>query len=216
MNLEDRITALRHELLEGKRVPEDESQYKKYFIEKNTQVRGYSVTVNEAAIRKARAYYGYFALVSNAKMDAITALETYRNRDLVEKAFGNLKEKLNLRRMLVSSEQSLSGKLFVKFVALIYLSYLKKRMQKSNLFKDYTMQQMLDKLDVIECFENPGEKLRVGEILSKQQQLYQVLGVAPPLAYVETSLYFCGNAGNVSTSWTICRSFAHLRRKASP
>lgn len=61
-------------------------------------------------------------------------------------------------------------------------------MQKSNLFKDYTMQQVLDKLDVIECFENPGEKLRVGEILSKQQQLYQVLGVAPPLAYVETSL----------------------------
>lgn len=111
MNLEDRITALRHELLEGKRVPEDESQYKKYFIEKNTQVRGYSFTVNEAAIRKARAYYGYFALVSNAKMDAITALETYRNRDLVEKAFGNLKEKLNLRRMLVSSEQNLSGKL---------------------------------------------------------------------------------------------------------
>lgn len=51
----------------------------------------------------------------------ITALETYRNRDLVEKAFGNLKEKLNLRRALVSSETSLRGKLFVEFVALIYL-----------------------------------------------------------------------------------------------
>ena len=47
-------------------------------------------------------------------MDAITALETYRNRDLVEKAFGNLKEKLNLRRALVSSETGLSGKLFVE------------------------------------------------------------------------------------------------------
>ena len=39
----------------------------------------------------------FFALISNAKMDAITTLETYRNRDLVEKDFVNLKERLNLR-----------------------------------------------------------------------------------------------------------------------
>ena len=186
--LEDKITALRHELLEGKRVPEHEAQYRKYFIEKETPVRGRSVTVNDDAVRKARTYYGYFALVSNVKMDAITALETYRNRDLVEKAFGNLKEKLNLRRTLVSSETSLGGKLFVEFIALIYLSYIKKQMQDNNLFKDYTLQQVLDKLDVIECFENPGDKLRVGEVLSKQNQLYLDLGVTPPTPYVETSL----------------------------
>ena len=179
---------LRHELLEGKRVPEHEAQYRKYFIEKETPVRGRSVTVNDEAVRKARTYYGYFALISNVKMDAISALETYRNRDLVEKAFGNLKEKLNLRRALVSSETSLSGKLFVEFVALIYLSYIKKRMQDNNLFKDYTLQQVLDKLDVIECFENPGDKLRVGEVLSKQNQLYLDLGVNPPTPYIETSL----------------------------
>ena len=186
--LEDKITTLRHELLDGKRILEHEAQYKKYFIEKETPVRGRTVTVNDDVVRKARTYYGYFALVSNAKMDAITALETYRNRDLVEKAFGNLKERLNLRRTLVSSETSLSGKLFVEFVALIYLSYIKKQMQDNNLFKDYTMQQVLDKLDVIECFENPGDKLRVGEVLSKQHQLYLDLGVNPPAPYAETTL----------------------------
>ena len=187
-SLEDRITRLKYELLNGEREPKHESQYKKYFIEKNTPVRGHTVQVRDDVIRQAREYYGYFALITNAKMDAITALETYRNRDLVEKAFGNLKEKLNLRRTLVSSETSLSGKLFVEFVALIYLSYIKKQMQDNNLFKDYTMQQALDKLDVIECFENPGDKLRVGEVLSKQHQLYLALGVNPPAPYVETTL----------------------------
>ena len=186
--LEDKITALRHELLKGKRIPEHETQYRKYFLERETPVRGRSVTVDDEAVRKARTYYGYFALVSNVKMDAITALETYRNRDLVEKAFGNLKEKLNLRRALVSSETSLSGKLFVEFVALIYLSYIKKQMQDNNLFMDYTIQQVLDKLDVIECFENPGDKLRVGEVLPKQHQLYLDLGVNPPTPYAETTL----------------------------
>ena len=112
-------------------------------------------------------------------MDAVTALELYRNKDVVEKAFGNLKERLNTRRTLVSSEQSLDGKLFVQFVALIYLSYLKKQMQDKDLFKNYTLPGMLDKLDVIECFEQPGKSLKVGEILDKQVQLYHDLGVDP-------------------------------------
>lgn len=118
--------------------------------------------------------------MTNETMDAVTALELYRNKDVVEKAFGNLKERLNMRRTLVSSEQSLEGKLFVEFVALIYLSYIKKQMQDTDLFKTYTMQSMLDKLDVIECFEAPGQKLRVGELLEKQKEIYISLGVEPP------------------------------------
>ncbi|MFA5654441.1 MAG: transposase, partial [Desulfomonilia bacterium] len=99
---------------------------------------------------------------------------------LVEKAFGNLKERLSMRRLLVSSEQSLDGKLFVQFVALIYLSCIKKAMQKNNLFGTYTLQGLLDQLDVIECFGRPGKDLRVGEITKKQQELYTILGVDPP------------------------------------
>ena len=70
-----------------------------------------------------------------------------------------------MRRLLVSSEQSLDGKLFVEFIALIYLSYIKKQMQLNGLYKKYTLQTMLDKLAVIECFEHPGCKLRVEEVL---------------------------------------------------
>jgi len=179
-NFDRRLMRLKRELLSGKRDPENESQYSKYFMVKNTPVRGIQVTVNEAAVKKAKRYYGFFALLSNEKMGAITALELYRNKDLVEKAFGNLKERLNLRRSLVSSEKSLDGKLFVEFVALIYLSYLKKRMQEKNLGRHYTMTGLLDKLDVIECFERPGSELQVGEVLEKQRQIYHDLDVQPP------------------------------------
>ena len=161
-------------------MPEHEKLYRKYFETKTTPKRGTKTTVKEEEVAKAKRYFGFFALVSNETMDAITALELYRNKDLVEKAFGNLKERLNMRRTLVSSEQSLEGKLFVEFVALIYLSYIKKQMQDTGLFKDYTLATALDKLDVIECFESPGQKLRVGELLEKQKQLYSDLGVDPP------------------------------------
>lgn len=42
------------------------------------------------------------------------------------------------------------------------------------------MQEALDKLDVIECFEHPGQELRVGELLEKQKKLYVDMGVDPP------------------------------------
>jgi len=78
----------------------------------------------------------------------------------------------------------------VEFVALIYLSYIKKQMQDTDLFKKYTLQGVLNQLDVIECFEAPGKKLRVGEFLSKQKEIYESLGVIPP-----TSLWVRGNPG---------------------
>jgi len=179
-NFDKNLFVLHHELESGKRVPEHERQYAKYFTCKTTPKRGTQVTVKEDTVKKVKRYYGYFVLISNETMDSITALEIYRNKDVVEKAFGNLKERLNMRRMLVSSEQSLDGKLFIEFIALIYLSYIKKQMQEHDLYKSYTLQGALDKLDVIECFENPDQDLRVGELLEKQKELYLALGVAPP------------------------------------
>ena len=53
-------------------------------------------------------------------------------------------------------------------------------MQDTGLFKDYTLQSALDKLDVIECFESLGQKLIVGEVLEKQQKLYTAMDVPSP------------------------------------
>jgi transposase len=111
-------------------------------------------------------------LLSNGVKDPLDALEIYRSKDMIEKAFGNLKERLNMRRTSVSSEENLEGKLFVQFVALIYLSYIKKAMCDNDLFKNYTMQELLDELDVIERFEQPGRRCRIGEITKKQMNLY--------------------------------------------
>ena len=175
-----RLITLKQELESGERIPQHEKLYQQYFTYKTTPKRGTHITVIEENVNAAKRNYGFFALITNEKMDAITALELYRNKDVVEKAFGNLKERLNMRRNLVSSEQSLDGKLFIQFVALIYLSYIKKQMQEKALFKSYTIPGLLDKLDVIECFEQPGRSLKVGEIVEKQEQLYYDLGVAPP------------------------------------
>lgn len=178
--LDRRLMQLREELLTDKPLKANEALYARYFTLTKTPKRGVNVQVKEDAVAKTKRYFGFFALITNEKMGAKEALQIYRNKDVVEKAFGNLKERLNLRRLLVSSEQSLDGKLFVAFIALIYLSYIKKKMQQRTLFKTYTIGTMLDKLDVIECFEAPKQKFRVGEILNKQLEIYAALGIEPP------------------------------------
>lgn len=92
-------------------------------------------------------------------------------KDVVEKTFGNIKERLNMRRLLVSSEKGLDGKIFTEFVALILVSYLDHKMKESGLYSEYTMQALLDKLDVLECFEDEKHSLRIGEMLSRQKYI---------------------------------------------
>ena len=176
-----KMGTLKEEILSGKRVPEHENEYRKYFIIKETPKRGISLTFNQKAIDAAHERYGFFVLISNEVKDPVTALSLYRMRDIVEKAFWNIKERLNLRRTLTSSESSLEGKLFVEFVALIYLSYIKKKMEEAGLFSKYTIHELLDELDVIECFTEPGKAPVQGEVLKKQEQIYRDLGVTPLL-----------------------------------
>jgi transposase len=178
-NLMSKLSDLRDELELKKYNSKNEKSYSKFFTIKKTK-NGINVVVKESALSDESRYYGFFCLVSNEKMDATTALKLYRSKDVVEKAFGNLKERLNLRRLLVSSEQSLDGKLFVEFIALIYLSYINSQMHDKGMYKDYTMAEVFDKLDIIECFEYFGHKMQVGEVLEKQKEIYRKLGVEPP------------------------------------
>lgn len=90
-----------------------------------------------------------------------------------------------MRRTLTSSESALEGKMFVEFVALIYLSYINKKMEEKHLYSKYTLHELLDELDVIECFLEPGKAPIPGEVLAKQEQLYRDLDVDPLLAHPE-------------------------------
>lgn len=174
------LLKLKEELESGKTVPQHENHYNKYFEISTTPKRGAKIVPKQKAIDELVKNYGYFVLLTNEVKDPVEALALYRSKDLVEKAFGNLKEHLSFRRMEVSSELSLDGKLFVEFIALIFLSYLKKMMQVNNLFRTYTMQGLLDEFDIIDCYEQPGCALRFGEITKHQLELYKIIGITPP------------------------------------
>jgi hypothetical protein len=175
-----RMIDLQQELMSGKRKAEHEKDYGKFFEVKQTPVRGVRVMPRQAAMDEAKSRFGFFVLLSNEVRTSLMALEIYRNKDVVEKAFANIKERLSGKRILVFSDASLEGKLFVEFIALIYLSYIKKQMCEKNLFRHFTIQELLDEVDFIECYTEPGKSLTVGEVLQKQRQLFKDMDVLPP------------------------------------
>ena len=63
---------------------------------------------------------------------------------------------------------------------LIYLSYIKKQMDEKGLYKKYTMQTLLDDLDIIELYQQPGRAHHLSEITKKQIALYDAMGVPFP------------------------------------
>ena len=52
-------------------------------------------------------------------------------------------------------------------------------MKEAGLFSRYTMHELLDELDVVECFTEPGKAPMQGKVLKKQEQIYVALGVTP-------------------------------------
>lgn len=87
---------------------------------------------------------------------------------------------LNTRRLLAKSKKNLDGKIFNAFIALILFSHLDYKMKETDLYKTYTMQQLLNKLDILECYEDEKHALRIGELLTRQADIYKTLGVELP------------------------------------
>jgi transposase len=175
-----RLDAMENDIRKGNMKMEREKECLKYYEIKDTPIRGITFTPKQEVIDMARKNFGFFALISNGVKDPVEAIRIYRAKAMVEKAFNDLKDRLNMRRTSVSSEENLEGKLFIQFIALIYVSYIKRMMDEAKLFRNKTMQELLDDLDVIEMFQMPGKEGFYGEITDQQRGLYTALGVTPP------------------------------------
>ena len=77
---------------------------------------------NTSAVEKELSLSGYFAIVSSDNMTAREAIELYKSRDASEKLFRSDKSYLGNKSMRVYSDEALSSKVFIQFIALILRS----------------------------------------------------------------------------------------------
>jgi transposase len=145
-----KLRALKDELEADKLVESHRTMYERYFIVKETPVRGRLVNYNDEAIQEfINSDSCYWVLISTSAKTAVQALEQYRERNGVELYFDDEKNLLDLRRLKNHSEQTIKGKIFVTFISLIILARLRKMVGQidKKKRKHWSEQDMLRKVE---------------------------------------------------------------------
>jgi transposase len=174
----DSIDRFNEELCKYKEELESEKQnskhqwaYDTYFIIKTTPKRGKKVTFNMPAVNQyIKSYAGFQALLSNSIKDPLKALQVYRDKDVVEKCFNDLKNQLDMKRLRMHSSATTDGRLFIQFIALIYVSALRKEMRKSDLIKHYTVRELLQETETLTKIKYSGKYGHIITEMTKPQR----------------------------------------------
>lgn len=169
-----------------------QSQTLKYFMQPKGDPGTCSLERNYDAINAASRYFGFFASVSTMPCDAQTAIETYHNRDNIEKCFKAGKSDINMDAVRSHSDATMKGRFIVSFCALTILCELRRRMRRPYfemgskgevkhklppLADEMTFGALLNYLDSVKVsYGNKPEDIRLEEVTNKQQMIAKRLG----------------------------------------
>lgn len=172
----------KNELESGILVAEHKAAYEAYFLVTETPVRGRKVEYNNEAIQKHRnRYAGYLALLTNDIKDPVEALQVYRDKDVVEKSFDDLKNSLDMKRLRIHSSAAMDGRLFVQFVALIIMSSIRRSMRDKKLLEHYTVRELLEEMETLSKIRYSGKYGSVrSEATRPQLNIMKELGIELP------------------------------------
>lgn len=104
---------------------------------------------------------GFFVLLSNDNsLDCGTVLKTYRRRDSIEKNFHQLKNELDFKRLRTHVNETMDGKIFTGFIALIIRSYILTKIKNNDETKKFTFEKILIELRKIKVITyNDGTRM---------------------------------------------------------
>jgi transposase len=168
------------ELEDGKTDDDHKAFYQKFFRVKETPKRGRKVEYNQEAIDDHRENTtGWFVLVTNDIKDPVNALEIYCMKDAAEKAFDDLKNDLDCKRLRIHSNQAMEGRLFIQFVALILSARIKHIMNEAGWFKNHDMQQVIDEMKSLREVKTEGLHKRkiISTFTAFQEKIIQLFGL---------------------------------------
>ena len=172
----------REQLLSGKSIDDIDETLRNYLIVVETPKRGLRVEFNEYQIQNARKKYcGFFCIFSNKIKDANEALRVYRDKDVVENCFDDLKNHMDMKRLRVHTASTMDGRLFLQFIALIYVSSIRTEIQKDKKLQHFTVRKVMEEMETLVKIKYAN---RYGQVFTEttptQRQIMEVFGVEVP------------------------------------
>ena len=151
--------------------------YLQYYFEPEYSKDGYFLMAREKrdVIERELRLCGYFVIITSQKMTAGEAIDLYRSRDASEKLFRGDKSYLGTKSIRVYSDESVSAKIFIEFVALIIRNriYTKLRDEVERLGKDpnfMTVPAAIKELEKIEIIRGLDLVYRLDHAITATQK----------------------------------------------
>ena len=154
----------------------------KYFIiTKPKYARRRNVEYNLENIKlHENKYSGFVCFLTNDKTikTAEDVLSEYATRDCIEKDFDEMKNDLDMRRLRVQSDARIRARLFIQFIAEIYMREMRVCLRASEECKKMTRKQISSHIKTIYKINFVGKYRDVKPSLSKSQRaILKALGI---------------------------------------
>ncbi len=173
------VADLRQKATEDPEKSLDDEECQKYLLirKSDKQDNGYTVNIRTDVIEKCLQTAGWVVLISNDISDAKKAMSIYRDKDVVEKGFLRLKNSIDLGRLRVHSDKAVQGKFFIGFVASVIMSSINKVMTDKDLYRKYTMKELLRTLTKLRIQEINDHSI-ITPLTKEQRMIFESFGIS--------------------------------------
>ena len=128
-------------------------------------------------IDKAAENLGYFCiLTSDLDADPASVLRTYRRRDLVEKAFDEVKNHLDMHRLRTHGKATTDGKMFCAFIALIVRMFIENALSDWMDENHASTERVIRELAKIRAIKGAHGMRLLDPLTKKQREIVEGMG----------------------------------------
>jgi transposase len=175
--------------LKGDETFEVKKRYEKFFtITKAKYARHRDVQFNIQAIQQHRnKYAGHICFITNdLTIDTVeNALKEYATRDTIEKDFDDMKNTLDMNRIHVHTSNRMRSRLFIQFIAEIFLREVRNCFRNSETCEKMTSSQFANHMKTITKVKFKDKYRDVYPELTKhQREIVEALGIGANNVYL--------------------------------
>jgi len=122
---------------------------------------------------------GCYLMISNSKkqIDNIQMLSYYRNKDKVEKIFNMSKNETDGNRLRAHNNYTNEGRIFIRFLTLILMSHISHVMREKDLFKSFSMKELLADLRKIKYVKLYDSTPIISEVSKKHKKNFEAYSI---------------------------------------
>lgn len=167
--LENRLSQI-----EEKPTKKQLKQFNKYFKITENKDGSIGYERNFENIDNEKLYNGIFMLLTtDFDKNSDDILEIYRNKDVIEKSFDNLKNSMDMKRIRCHNKSTTDGKIFVSFLSLVLKSHMENKLSEYMHNNNSTIEKVLRELKKIKVVTLHDGKRLMNPLTKKQKKILE-------------------------------------------